>query len=170
MHYNIFMVVKASSRNGDIFTPAPVVRQMSALCEPLISDSTRKVFEPGCGTGNFLVEALTRRLRNGLTAGEILVAVSNLYGVDTNAEYLAIARERLKLMINDFLGSDNRELDYRFWPLVDLFLATNLVQGDLIKQRGEMVFVDWRRVNDYEFRAVPSTLADLIKAAEGENV
>lgn len=35
---------------------------MCDLCEPTISQVDKKVFEPTCGNGNFLVEILNRKL------------------------------------------------------------------------------------------------------------
>ncbi len=153
--------VKSPKPRSDFFTPAPVVHKMSGLCEPLLSDPSRKVFEPGCGTGNFLVEALSRRLQKLTTPHEALIALSNLYGVDINPDYLAEARVRLKsILLRHF---SNQPLDYRFLPLVDLFLRSNLIQGDLIRNYEDLVFIDWQLISDYNFRAVPARLGDMLK-------
>lgn len=149
------------SQPNEVFTPAPVVRHMSNLCEPLFSDPTRKVFEPGCGTGNFLVEALSRRLQNIKTPPAALVALSNIYGVDINADYLATARERLKTTILHHFSE--QPLHYKFVPLVDLFLQSNLIHADLLKNHDAIIFVDWRQLSDYDFRAVPFCLADMLE-------
>lgn len=142
-------------------TPLAVVRHMSNLCEPHLSDPARKVFEPGCGTGNFLIEALTRRLQSIKTPPAALVALSNLYGVDIDADYLAVARTRLKsLILNHFSA---QSLDYRFSPLVDLFLQSNLIHADLLKNRDTLILVDWQKLSDYDFRAVPTCLADMLE-------
>ena len=170
---------KASSHPNEVFTPAPVVRHMSSLCEPLLSDPARKVFEPGCGTGNFLIEALSRRLENITSPVTALLALSNLYGVDINPDYLAIARHRLKNTILDRLSAQS--LDYRFLPLVDLFLNSNLIQADLIRSRDTITFIDWQPLSDYNFHAVPTKLSDTLpktlpatsttfKTLEGTNV
>jgi len=47
---------------GEVFTPEFIVKQMCDLCEPTISQVDKKVFEPTCGNGNFLVEILNRKL------------------------------------------------------------------------------------------------------------
>ncbi len=153
--------VKSPKPRSDFFTPAPVVYKMSDLCEPLLSDSSRKVFEPGCGTGNFLVEALSRRLQKLATPHEALVALSNLYGVDINPDYLTEARARLKSTLLQRFSAQS--LDYRFLPLADLFLQANLIQGDLIRNYEDLVFVDWQLISDYNFRAVPTHLGDMLK-------
>lgn len=144
----------------DIFTPIPVVRHMSDLCEPLLSNPTRKVFEPGCGIGNFLAEALTRRLETSSDPAAALVALSNLYGADSNPDYLVIARARLRDLLAAHFA--DRSLDYRFWPLADLFLSNNLVLADLLKHPGDLTFIDWQPLSNYNFRAAPTTLASLL--------
>lgn len=152
---------KAEPQPNEVFTPQPVVCHMSNLCEPLISDPERKVFEPGCGTGNFLVEALLRRLRNAKTPSEALVAISNLYGIDINPDYLATARTRLKsLTLRHFSA---QPLDYRFASLIDLFLQSNLIHADFLKNHDTLIFVDWQKLSDYDFRATPSRLVDMLE-------
>ncbi len=149
-----------SSSRSEISTPLPVVRKMCNLCEPLLSDKTRKMFEPGCGTGNFLAETLSRRLETISNPHDALVALSNLYGADINADYLITARSRLKSIILQRLPGSF--LDYRFLPLVDLFLQSNLIQGDLIDHYEKITFVDWQPISEYNFRATPTRLSDML--------
>ena len=159
------MVTQKNVQLQDFFTPLPVVRHMSNLCEPLISDPTRKVFEPGCGSGNFLLETLSRRLAKNPQPTTALIAVANLYGVEIDPNFLVAARSRLRECLSVHFA--NQSLDYRFWPLIDLFLTSNLIQSDLVKHQDRITFIDWRPVSDYNFRAVP---APLITMLEGTNV
>ena len=101
---------------------------MCNLCEPLLSDKTRKMFEPGCGTGNFLAETLSRRLETISNPHDALVALSNLYGADINADYSHHCPQSpsKSIILQRLPGSF---LDYRFLPLVDLFLQSNLIRG-----------------------------------------
>lgn len=149
------------AQRSEIMTPLPVVRQMCNLCEPLLSDPRRKVFEPGCGTSNFLAETLKRRLYHAENAHAALIALSNLYGVDTNLEYITTSRSRLRaLVLNHFAGQN---LDYRFLPLVDLFLNSNLIQADFLHHHEQLIFVDWQPLSEYNFRAIPTNLADMLE-------
>lgn len=148
-------------QRSEIMTPLPVVRQMCNLCEPLLSDPRRKVFEPGCGTSNFLAETLERRLRHVENAHAALIALSNLYGVDTNLEYITTSRSRLRALALDHFAGQN--LDYRVLPLVDLFLNSNLIQADFLHHQEQLVFVDWQPLSEYNFRAIPTNLADMLE-------
>lgn len=149
------------AQRSEIMTPLPVVRQMCNLCEPLLSDPRRKVFEPGCGTSNFLAETLKRRLRHAENAHAALIALSNLYGVDTNPEYVAVSRSRLHALVLNHFADQN--LDYRILPLVDLFLNSNLIQADFLHHHEQLIFVDWQPLSEYNFRAVPTSLADMLE-------
>lgn len=157
------------AQRSEIMTPLPVVRQMCNLCEPLLSDPCHKVFEPGCGTSNFLAETLERRLRyvkdrlrHAENTHAALIALSNLYGVDTNLEYIAASRSRLRALVLDHFAGQN--LDYRFLPLIDLFLNSNLIQADFLHHHEQLIFVDWRPLSEYSFRAVPTSLADMLES------
>lgn len=149
------------AQRSEIMTPLPVVCQMCDLCEPLLSDLRRKVFEPGCGTSNFLAETLERRLRHAENTHAALIALSNLYGVDTNLEYVTTSRSRLRaLVLNHFADQD---LDYHVLPLVDLFLSSNLIQADFLHHHEQLIFVDWQPLSEYNFRAVPTNLTDMLE-------
>lgn len=151
-----------SSAPPTIFTPAPLVRHMCDLCEPSLSDPMRKVFEPGCGTGNFLVEILERRLQKHTSPHLALISLSNLYGVDIVPEYLTVARDHLRASILQYFPGPN---DYRFLSLIDLFLENNLIQADLLKNREKITFVDWQPFSDYNFRPAVIQLSELLEVA-----
>jgi type III restriction system methylase len=105
---------------GEVFTPEHIVKQMCDLCEPNISDITKKIFEPTCGNGNFLVEILKRKLssiffktsikENKLyvspdTEFNILIALSNIYAVDIQEDNIKEAKDRLKTVVFDYINS-----------------------------------------------------------------
>ena len=67
---------------GEVFTPEWVVKKM---CDMLENENNGPecwrgtVIEPSCGTGNFLVEILKRKLSIGMSEEE---AASTMFGVD----------------------------------------------------------------------------------------
>ena len=149
-----------SSVPPTIFTPAPLIRHMCNLCEPSLSDPKHKVFEPGCGTGNFLVEILERRLQELTNPHLALISLSNLYGVDIVSEYLTTARNRLRGTMLKHFSAPN---DYRFLSLIDLFLEHNLIRADLLKERENITFVDWRPISDFNFQPTTVQLSELLE-------
>ncbi len=115
---------------------------MCDLCEPELSDITKKVIEPGCGTGNFLVEILKRRLKNtDKDQYKILIAVSNLYGIDIALDNLAETRTRLRNTVFDYLK--NKPSSGDFLLALDTILKTNILYGNLLEGRKDIFLIDW---------------------------
>lgn len=156
--------MRTSQNQDDFFTNQYIVQVMCDRSEPLISDIHKKVFEPGCGTGNFLVEILQRRLRKikPTQDGQMkaLVALSNLYSVDIQIDYIDTTRQRLKAIIESHF-SDSL-LDYRFIPLVDLFLQRNFLVADCLEQPEKIQFTDWQPAAPFVFVSNNTTLQRLL--------
>ena len=101
------MQVKSRERvreHGEVFTAE---REVKAMCD-LVKNETERIdstfLEPACGTGNFLVEILTRKLavakKGYARSGEELAfqsvrALMSLYGVDILSDNVVRCRERL---------------------------------------------------------------------------
>lgn len=128
--------------HGEVFTAHREVEAMCDLCEPELSDINKKVFEPGCGTGNFLVEILERRLKNtDKNQYKILIAISNLYGIDIALDNLEETRTRLRDTVFDYLGRKPSSGD--FLLALDTILKTNIIYGDLLEGRKNIFLVEW---------------------------
>jgi hypothetical protein len=77
---------------GEVFTPAALVSEM---LDKLPADCwlPHKTFlEPSCGTGNFLIQILQRKLEAGHPP---LQALSTIYGVDIMKDNVVESRKRL---------------------------------------------------------------------------
>ncbi len=128
--------------HGEVFTEQKEVLAMCDLCEPELSDITKKVLEPGCGTGNFLVEILKRRLKNtDKDQYKILIAVSNLYGIDIALDNLTETRTRLRNTVFDYLK--NKPSSGDFLLALDTILKTNILYGNLLEGRKDIFLIDW---------------------------
>ncbi len=120
-----------SKNPGQVFTDAPFVEKMCALCEPDLSDSTKTVLEPSCGTGNFLVEILDRRFKRAhADENKALLILANLYGIDINLDNILIARARLldKFLEHFQILSHQTHIVKQ----VILILQANIIQGDFL--------------------------------------
>lgn len=128
---------------GEVFTEPREVKAMCDLCEPDISRIDKKVLEPGCGTGNFLTEILARRLKKAKSKPyDILVALSNIYGIDIASDNVVEARARLRNQIFDHLEGIRSDKD--FLIAIDLILRHNIAVGDLLEGRREIYLIDWK--------------------------
>ncbi len=143
-------------------TPPTTVRLICDYAEPRLSDPNTRLFEPGCGDGNFLVEILTRRLRKishyhptATFQSEVLLTVANLYGIDIRPIAISETRHRLQSIAIDFV-SQHSQLDYRFIPILEQILEKNFLVADMLQGRPEITFPFWRKAHDFEFTMTPT--------------
>lgn len=98
---------------GEVFTDQ---REVKAMCD-LIPDWFGNVLEPACGTGNFLVEILRRKLAAGMTQRE---AAATMFGIDIQPDNVRETIERLCAIAPE--GCEEFE--------------KNIVQGDFLHPQG----------------------------------
>jgi type I restriction-modification system DNA methylase subunit len=78
---------------GEVFTPTPLVQEiLDTLDQSLFKDPSKTFIDPTCGDGQFLGEALIRKIENGSTFEQ---ALSTIYGVDLMEDNVELCRERL---------------------------------------------------------------------------
>ena len=94
MHKNIEIRSRENvTNNGEVFTPTKIVKEMLELIPPEAWKNPSYCFlEPTCGNGQFLVEVLLKRLRNGLSAEQSL---NTLIGMDITAINIEESIDRL---------------------------------------------------------------------------
>ncbi|MDQ3637956.1 MAG: type I restriction-modification system subunit M [Actinomycetota bacterium] len=80
-----------NKKAGEFYTPRPVVSLMVRILAPVAGDT---VYDPACGTGGMLLEALHHVKERG---GDENLMLGNLYGQEKNLTTSAIARMNLFL-------------------------------------------------------------------------
>ncbi len=80
-----------NKKAGEFYTPRPVVALMVRILTPEAGDT---VYDPACGTGGMLLEALHHVKERG---GDAHLMLGNLYGQEKNLTTSAIARMNLFL-------------------------------------------------------------------------
>ena len=175
---------KRVKKFGEVFTPEFIVKQMCDLCEPTISQVDKKVFEPTCGNGNFLVEVLNRKLnsvpdfyakikkqknaRSKKAQAEIyefclILAISNVYAVDIQEDNIEESRERLKEVIYKHIK--NIKNSFFFLETIDKILSSNIIVGNTLTQKNELKFFDLKpNFEDLTFEISEHSLQDIEKA------
>ncbi|MBB1523428.1 N-6 DNA methylase, partial [Candidatus Saccharibacteria bacterium] len=142
---------------GEVFTPENIVKQMCDLCEPDISAVDKKIFEPTCGNGNFLVEILRRKLTSipkklrknpslakaSITDFElyILWAVSNIYAIDIQQDNVSEARRRMQNMVFDFVNDYKNSAD--FLSALNTIIEENIIVGNTLSDPSKIIFFDF---------------------------
>lgn len=148
-------LVKSRQRvadHGEVFTPRWLVEDMLDLVQTETERIDSRVLEPACGSGNFLVPVLERKLKvveARYSSNEFerrhyaLFALMCIYGVELLGDNADECRGNLLDTFTPFLKSAED-----VWRLAaQAVLAVNVVQGDALKMTtsgGEpIVFPEW---------------------------
>ncbi len=144
---------------GEVYTRAREVNAMLDLVKQETERIDSRFLEPACGTGNFLVEVLRRKLavvasrykRSQLEYERYAVlAVSSLYGIDLLADNIENCRNRLFYLFDDnYLSLYQRKAKKECRKTVKYILERNIIQGDALtlKTVGDnpqpIIFSEW---------------------------
>src|ERR1700722_2857092 len=111
-------LVKSKQRvadHGEVFTPAWMVEAMLDLVKDETERIDSRFLEPACGSGNFLVPVLKRKLAAvELKYGQpdfekrqyALLALMWLYGIELLADNIAECRANMLAVLADYLDPD----------------------------------------------------------------
>lgn len=161
--------------HGEVFTPAWVVEAMLDL----VSDETERIdsrfLEPACGSGNFLVLVLRRKLavvdrRFGRSDFEkrhySLFGLMCIYGIELLEDNIAECRSNLLEVFSAYL--DLRESDDLARAAAHV-LAANIVQADALTLRttagDPIVFPEWGYLGKGRFQRRDFRFENLTQSA-----
>jgi hypothetical protein len=151
-------LVKSKARmadHGEVFTPPWMVDAMLDLVKGESERIDSRFLEPACGSGNFLVPVLTRKLttvhtRYGKSDFErrhqALLALMCIYGIELLDDNIAECRENLLTVFSDYLSIVTGDLWYAAATAV---LAVNIVHGDAVSMTTQgshpapIAFAEW---------------------------
>jgi hypothetical protein len=158
-------LVKSKQRiadHGEVFTPAWMVEAMLNLVKDEIERIDSRFLEPACGSGNFLVQILRRKLaavelKYGKSDFErrhfALLALMCLYGIELLPDNIAECRANLLEIFAEYLALDPSDDLYRAAANV---LSQNLVHGDALSMRTHdglpITFAEWGYVGKGKFQ------------------
>lgn len=155
------------AEHGEVFTPDWMVGAMLNLVKGETERIDSRFLEPACGSGNFLVQILRRKLAAverdyGKSDFEkrhyALLALMCVYGIELLPDNIRECRANLLEVFSEYLGLAPADDLYRAASAV---LALNLVHGDALTLRtaaGEPItFAEWGylgkgRFNRRDFR------------------
>jgi len=139
--------------HGEVFTPAWMVEAMLNLVKDETERIDSRFLEPACGSGNFLVQILRRKLAavelkyarsNFERRHYALLALMCIYGVELLPDNIAECRANLLEILAEYLNVDGSDDVYRAASYV---LSQNLVHGDALTMRtndgGPITFAEW---------------------------
>lgn len=125
-------------------------------------NTDRTFFEPACGSGNFLVGILSRKLRfvtpRRYGRGErfehrVLRCVASIYGIDICDENVEEARERMRSVVAHHLDEHDFTVDVTpaFGDALDAILQTNVICADTLADGARIEFVAYANEGDGTF-------------------
>lgn len=134
-------LVKSRQRvadHGEVFTPTWMVEDMLDLVKHESERIDSRVLEPACGSGNFLVPVLARKLvtvqlRHGKSEFErrhyALFALMCMYGIELLGDNAEECRDNLSEVFNSFLRISS---DDQWAGAAREILSVNIIQGDAL--------------------------------------
>ena len=157
--------VKSKQRvadHGEVFTPAWMVEAMLDLVKEETDRIDSRFLEPACGSGNFLVQILRRKL----AAVELkyhqsdferqhyaLLALMSIYGIELLVDNIAECRANMLEILAEYLNLDPSDDLYRAASYV---LSQNLVHGDALTMRTQddrpITFAEWGYLGKGKFQ------------------
>jgi len=148
--------------HGEVFTPPWMVEAMLDLVKSETERIDSRFLEPACGSGNFLVRILRRKLaavevRYGKSDFErqhyALLALMCIYGIELLPDNIAECRANLLEILAEYLNLDGVSTLYRAASYV---LSQNLVRGDALKMRTDgnepITFAEWGYLGKGKFQ------------------
>jgi SAM-dependent methyltransferase len=168
--------IKTRDRIRDLAEVYTHEREITAMLD-LIPDtflSTApdiKFLEPGCGSGNFLVEILHRKLlalrfsQVGAASNyehRLLRALASIYGVDICPDNVAESRDRMFASLQSHYYTDAATIEPSdgFLSAARAILATNILCADFLGEATSTELIDYQPVRDGYFTRVWSMLDD----------
>ncbi len=141
--------------HGEVFTPPELVESMIDLVAEEADRIDSRFLEPACGSGNFLVPVLRRKLatvqaRYGRSDFEklhhALLALMSIYGIELLPDNVQECRANLLAVFDEFTAGAG---DERWSAAAQAVLEVNIVHGDALTMRTKGVadepicFAEW---------------------------
>lgn len=163
------------AEHGEVFTPAWMVEAMLDLVKGETERIDSRFLEPACGSGNFLVEIVRRKLaaveiKYGRSDFErrhyALLALMCVYGIELLADNIAECRANVLEVFADYLNLDGS--DELYWA-ASYVLSQNLVHGDALAMRTHddqpITFAEWGYLGKGKFQRRDFRLVTLAQSS-----
>src|SRR6476646_8987789 len=149
-------LIKSKKRvadHGEVFTPRWLIEKMLDLVKGETERIDSRFLEPACGSGNFLVPVLRRKLaavelKFGKSDFEkrhyALLGLMCVYGIELLDDNVAECRRNMLETLADYIGLDDEDDLYRAAAYV---LSQNIVHADalaMLASTGQPItFAEW---------------------------
>ncbi|MDE1892376.1 MAG: N-6 DNA methylase [Betaproteobacteria bacterium] len=171
-------LIKSKQRvadHGEVFTPDWLVEAMLDLVKDESERIDSRFLEPACGSGNFLIQILKRKLasveiRYGKSEFDrnhyALLGLMCIYGIELLKDNIKECRANLLEIFDEYLGINE---DSDIHKAASFVLSQNIVHGDALSMKttdgNGLVFPEWVYNNDGFFVRQDYRFNDLIGAS-----
>jgi len=145
------------ANHGEVFTHEREVNGMLDLVKNEAERLDSRFLEPACGTGNFLVEVLNRKLavlkqKYKKSQPEYekygVIVISSVYGIDLLEDNVEECRERLlKIFEKEYISLFKHEFNSKYVNVLKFILSKNIVSGDALTMKDNkgkpLIFSEW---------------------------
>jgi len=169
---------KRVADHGEVFTAKREVNAMLDLIKQETERIESRFLEPACGTGNFLVEILRRKLaivekrymENQYDFEKYaVIAVSSMYGIDILEDNLIECRTRLFDVFNtQYTKLYKTKCRDKCRKTIKYLLSKNILHGDALTlytvndKAKPIVFSEWSAVNEGMIKRRDFTMDNLV--------
>ena len=143
--------------HGEVFTNEREVNGMLDLVKSETERLDSRFLEPACGTGNFLVAVLDRKLavlKQRYQKSQIeyekygVIVISSLYGIDLLEDNVQECRGRLlEIFEKEYTSIFKREFNSAYVKVLKFILSKNIVCGDALTMKdikcNPLIFSEW---------------------------
>ncbi len=164
---------------AEVFTSEREVNSMLDLVKQETERIDSRFLEPACGTGNFLVEILKRKLEvveNRYSKNQLeyeryaIIALSSIYGVELLKDNVQTCRDRLLgIFTHYYINNYKKEIKPEFLKAAEYILNRNILWGDALSlktpdEKAEpIIFSEWSAVDGSMMKRRDYTLANLLE-------
>ncbi len=145
------------TNHGEVFTHEREVNGMLDLVKNETERLDSRFLEPACGTGNFLVEILNRKLavlRQKYKKSQPeyekygVVVICSLYGIDLLEDNVDECRNRLlEILEKEYVSIFKHEVNTKYVKVLKFILSKNIVGGDALTMKDNkgqpLVLSEW---------------------------
>lgn len=170
---NLIKSKRRVADHGEVFTPRWLVENMLDLVQGETERIDSRFLEPACGSGNFLVPVLQRKLaavesKFGKSDFErqhyALLAVMCTYGIELLEDNIAECRANMLEVFSEYLNLDEKD---DLCQAAFYVLSVNLVHGDaltMLTHEGQPItFAEWGYLGKGKFQRRDFSLESLTR-------
>jgi len=166
--------------HGEVFTAEREVNAMLDLVKQETERIDSRFLEPACGTGNFLIEILRRKLavvksRYKRSPDDYeryaVIAVSSIYGIDLLQDNIDECRSRLfQIFDSEYSEICMKDANDETREAVRHILKHNILCGDALtlktSNKEPIIFAEWSAINNYLIKRRDFRLDQMLEGHE----